>query len=131
MGTNEGGLNRFNRDKGTFTSYVGRSPGFNCVGNINEDSKGRLWAATYFGGLFMLDKNRESIKRFSEQDGLLYDGVSSTAEDNKGNIWASTPRGISIIDPATGKITNITDINNLVTGNVVKTKEGNFLFCHR
>ncbi len=126
VGTNNGGLNRFNRDKGTFTSYIGKSPGFNCVVNINEDSKGRLWACTFFGGLFELDKNRDSIKRFSEEDGLLYDGIGSTVEDNKGNIWAGTPRGISIIDPAAGKITSITNINNLTWSKIEKTKEGIF-----
>ena len=82
VGTNLGSLNRFNRDKETFTSYIGRSPGFSSVDNINEDSKGRLWATTYFGGLFMLDKNRDSIKRLTEEEGLLYDGAASTQEDN-------------------------------------------------
>jgi signal transduction histidine kinase/ligand-binding sensor domain-containing protein len=129
VGTNNGGLNRFNRDKETFTSYVGRSQGFNCVININEDSKGRLWASTYFGGLFELDKNRDSIKRFSEENGLLFDGALATKEDNKGNIWAATPRGISIIDPVTGKITNITGINNFNLGSgdhIAKTNDGKF-----
>jgi signal transduction histidine kinase/ligand-binding sensor domain-containing protein len=129
VGTNNGGLNRFNRDKETFTSYVGKSQGFNCVININEDSKGRLWASTYFGGLFELDKNRDSIKRFSEENGLLFDGALATKEDNKGNIWAATPRGISIIDPVTGKITNITGINNFNLGSgdhIAKTNDGKF-----
>ena len=129
VGTNNGGLNRFNRDKETFTSYVGKSQGFNCVININEDSKGRLWASTYFGGLFEINKNRDSIKRFSEENGLLFDGAWATKEDNKGNIWAATPRGISIINPAAEKINNITSISNIswAGGNAIaKTNDGKF-----
>ncbi|MGN6400797.1 MAG: two-component regulator propeller domain-containing protein [Flavisolibacter sp.] len=129
VGTNNGGLNRFNRDKGIFTSYVGRATGFDCVTNINEDSKGRLWASTFFGGLFELNKNRDSVKRFSEENGLLYDGIWAAKEDDNGNIWAATPRGISIINPATGKIKNITDLNNLTISRgdgMIKTRDGNF-----
>jgi signal transduction histidine kinase/ligand-binding sensor domain-containing protein len=128
VGTNNGGLNRFNRDKGTFASYAGRAPGLICVININEDSKGRLWAGTYFGGLFELNKNRDSIKKFSEEDGLLYDGIWATEEDNKGNIWATTARGISIIDPSGQKITNIKNINNFNGPSAIKTEQGIFYF---
>jgi signal transduction histidine kinase/ligand-binding sensor domain-containing protein len=129
VGTNNGGLNRFNRQRGTFTSYVGKLPGFNCVLTINEDSKGRLWAGTYYGGLFELNKNRGSIKRITEKDGLLYDGVTATAEDNTGNIWIISQRGISILNPVTRQVRTITDVNNLsqfpVT--ILKTSTGNFL----
>ena len=74
----------------------------------------------------MLDKNRDSIKRFSEEDGLLYDGAWCTQEDNRGNIWVATPRGISIIDPVTRKITNLTNINTSSGTSIIKTKEGIF-----
>jgi signal transduction histidine kinase/ligand-binding sensor domain-containing protein len=133
VGTAGGGLNRFNHDNGTFTSYMGKAPGFFSITNINEDSKGRLWVGTPLGGLFMLNKSRDSIKRFSEQDGLPYDGIWSTEEDDHGNIWAATPRGISIINPATGKIRNITSINNLTYRwgiRIIKTKNGNFYFSN-
>ena len=129
VGTNNGGLNRFNRQQGTFTSYVGRLPGFTCVLTITEDSKGRLWAGTFGGGLFELNKSRDSIKRFTEKDGLLYDGVIATAEDNTGNIWVTSQRGISILNPATGQVRTITDISNLYAYNhsITKTNTGDFL----
>jgi ligand-binding sensor domain-containing protein/nitrogen-specific signal transduction histidine kinase len=129
VGTNNGGLNRFNRQQGTFTSYVGKLPGFACVISIIEDSKGRLWAGTFLGGLFELTKNRDSIKRFTEKDGLLYDGVIATAEDNTGNIWVTSRRGISILNPTTRQVRTIPDGNNFYryNSNVFKASTGDFL----
>jgi signal transduction histidine kinase/streptogramin lyase len=129
VGTNLGGLNRFNPQQGTFTSYVGKMPGCRCVVNINEDNKGRLWVGTYLEGLFELNKSRDSIKQFTEKDGLLYDGVIATAEDNTGNIWVTSRRGISILNPATGQVRTITDVDNLSLNRyaIPKTSNGDFL----
>jgi signal transduction histidine kinase/ligand-binding sensor domain-containing protein len=129
VGTNIGGLNRFDRQKGTFISYAGKLPGFRDVITINEDSKGKLWAGTAWGGLFELAKNRDSIKVFTEKDGLSYDGATATAEDSTGNIWINSPRSISILNPENGQVHTIADISDLYMyiHAIVQTNTGDLL----
>lgn len=131
VGTNFGGLNRFNRQTGMFTSYNNQLPGFECVISIHEDDKNRLWAGTYFGGVFSFDSKTNQAKKYSEKDGLLYDGATGIAEDNKENLWLATFRGISIFNPQTKQVRNLTTANGLPSENLrsaFKTSSGQFLF---
>ncbi len=50
VGTNLGGLNRFNKKDGTFTSFFDMTIGLNCVLHIDEDKAGRFWLGTYLWG---------------------------------------------------------------------------------
>ena len=63
VGTNNGGLNRFNRQNGRFTSYNNQLPGFGCVISIYEDTRNRLWVGTYNGGVFSFDSKTSLAKK--------------------------------------------------------------------
>ena len=131
VGTNYGGLNRFNRQAGTFISYNGLLPGFSRVISIQEDAKNRLWVGTYFGGVFSFDPKTGLAKNYNEKDGLLYDGAGGVVEDDKGNLWLTTLRGISIFNPQTKQVRNLTTANGLPSENLItafKTSNGQFLF---
>ncbi len=131
VGTNNGGLNRFNRQAGTFTSYNNQLPGFSCVTSIYEDDKNRLWVGTYFGGVFSFDSKTSQAKKYSEKNGLLYDGATGIVEDDKNNLWLATYRGISIFNPQTKQVRNLTTANGLPSENLTgafKTSCGQFLF---
>ena len=132
VGTNNGGLNRFNRESGTFTSYQNQLPGFTTISNIFEDSKGHLWVGTHVGGLFLFDRKTNTAKKFTEKDGLLYDGVLGINEDNANNLWITSARGISILNIQTNKISRLGTINGLPEEpennlNFFKTSQGRFL----
>jgi signal transduction histidine kinase/ligand-binding sensor domain-containing protein len=99
IGTNLGGLNRFDPQTEKFTSFLDLKSGFNCIINIYEDSKDRLWAGTYLSGLFLFDKKTGDKKRYSEKDGLLFNSVIGISEDNAGNIWLASARGLSRLNP--------------------------------
>ncbi|MEO7446260.1 MAG: two-component regulator propeller domain-containing protein, partial [Ferruginibacter sp.] len=131
VGTNNGGLNKFNRQTGAFTSYNNLLPGFSRVTCIQEDTKNRLWVGTYFGGVFNFDPETHLAKEYSDKDGLLYDGANGIFEDNKENLWLATPRGISIFNPQTKQVRNLTTANGLPSENLItafKTGSGQFLF---
>jgi signal transduction histidine kinase/ligand-binding sensor domain-containing protein len=113
VGTNSGGLNRFNRETGTFTSYQNQLPGFMTISSIFEDNKGRLWSGTHEGGLFLFDRNSNTSKKLSEKDGLLYDGSLGINIDNQNNLWVLSQRGISIINSETNNISHLTTKNGL------------------
>ncbi|HEY4965972.1 MAG TPA: two-component regulator propeller domain-containing protein [Puia sp.] len=131
IGTNMGGLNKFNRESGTFTSYQNQSPGFMTLSNIFEDSGGNLWAGTHESGLFLFDRKTNESKKFSEKDGLLYEGTLGINQDDENNVWIASQRGISILNPQTNIITHLTVNNGLPeepenNNNFFKTRDGRF-----
>ena len=67
-------------------------PGFKTLSNIFEDSKGHLWVGTHVGGLFLFDRKTNTFKKFTEKDGLLYNGVLSINEDNANNLWITSDK---------------------------------------
>ena len=133
IGTQNGGLNRFNRQTGTFTSYQNQIPGFTDVTTIIEDSKGHLWAGTYLSGLFLFDRKTNTAKKFTEKDGLLYDGILAINEDDANNLWITSLRGISILNIQTNKISHLGTVNGLpeepeqFNRTLFKTTRGQFL----
>ena len=129
VGTNQGGINRLNIETGEFKSLVDYSSGLVCVISIFRDSHQRLWAGTYLSGLFLIDLNLGSFKRYSEKDGLLFNSVVGINEDQEGNIWTSSPRGLSRLDPETNHFTNFKTpilISNFNWSNIFKDPDGNF-----
>ena len=135
IGTNNGGLNKFDSEKRTFRSYLNDLTGFHCVVNINNDAHGNIWSGTYFSGLFSLNPKINTLKKISENDGLLYDGCSGLQEDDHNNLWIASKRGLSIMDLKTNKIRNITSDNGLpaepVGHGFYKTSTGNFLYGYK
>jgi ligand-binding sensor domain-containing protein len=130
-GTNWGGLNKFNRQTGTFTSYKGLLPGFQCVSSISSDDKNGLWAGTYFGGVFSFDPQSNLAKKYTQKDGLLYDGAQGIVEDGHDNLWLASYRGLSIFNLQTKQVRKLTSANGLPSENLInafKTSSGRFLF---
>jgi len=65
VGTNSGGLNKFNREKQNFTSYQNDPNNPNSLSNdlvpgICEDKSGALWLGTYGGGICKLTFSGEN-----------------------------------------------------------------------
>jgi signal transduction histidine kinase/ligand-binding sensor domain-containing protein len=113
VGTNLGGLNRLNRETGAFTSYQNQIPGFMTISNIFEDNGGNLWSATHLGGLVLFDRKTNTSQKFTETDGLLYDGSFGINADNKNNLWVTSQRGISILNSQTHSFSRLDLTNGL------------------
>ncbi|HKI45718.1 MAG TPA: two-component regulator propeller domain-containing protein, partial [Balneolales bacterium] len=131
VGTNKGSLNRFNRNTGTFTSYIGKAPGFNTIFSIKEGPKNDLWIATYYGGVFRFNPRTTRVQRFTEKNGLLYNGAFTILRDSRDNLWLPSARGISIFNLKTGKVRNLTGADGLPGSNLryaLKVSNSQFLF---
>ena len=113
FGTNLGGLNRFNKNDGTFTSFYDNTKGLTCVSHIYEDKEKRFWLGTYLSGLFLFDRKTGESKRFSEKGGLLDDDIEGLQEDADGNFWISCQRGFTRFDPANNTYAHYTPNNAL------------------
>jgi len=77
----------------------------NDVYDLAMDSQGRLWMATYGGGLSVLDdggtphdKADDLWGTFSEGDGLVYNYMQAIVVDQEDRVWAGTLNGLSVLN---------------------------------
>jgi signal transduction histidine kinase/ligand-binding sensor domain-containing protein/DNA-binding response OmpR family regulator len=111
------------------------SMSYNDVIHIFQDSKERIWLATFGGGLNLLEENsgNYSFKHLNTGNGLINDAVFAITEDQNGMIWISTEKGISMLDPENMAFENY-DINsglfaeNFSENTVCTTSKGQILF---
>jgi signal transduction histidine kinase/ligand-binding sensor domain-containing protein len=80
------------------------------------DGKGRLWISSNEQGVTRIDQpaaEKFEIVRYTENEGLSSNNVRCLTEDLNGDIYAGTVRGVSRIDPETGRIKQITTTDGL------------------
>lgn len=136
VGTNQGGLCRYNKNQDNFTSFQFAIEDVNSISQntvviIEEASDGKLWVGTHYG-LNILDKNSLVFKRIhtiSEEKSLLDNRIFSIVEDDKKQVWVGTSLGISIYGLSGEFIRNISSYNTAdfpdgrVT-NMIKSPDG-------
>ncbi|MCI0513691.1 SpoIIE family protein phosphatase, partial [candidate division KSB1 bacterium] len=111
IGTEGGGLNKFDRKSQTCTRYranpnVPHSLYNDYIFTIHEDQSGCLWLGTWGGGLNKFDPASGIFSHFTEKDGLPNDAIYGILEDTAGNFWLSTNNGLSKFNPWTQKFKN-------------------------
>ncbi len=121
IGTEQGGLNRYDATTETFTHYRhdpadARSLGADDVRTIHEDRGGGLWVGSKGGGLSRLDRATGSFTHHrhdpADPDSLSTDDVRAILEDRAGVIWIGANRnGLGRLDrlpgrPASGRLTH-------------------------
>lgn len=115
VGTDGGGLNRFDPATETFTAF-GHDPraptslSSDRLRTLLEDADGMLWVGTDGGGLNRFDPRTRVATRFRHDPrvptSLSSDRVRSVVRDRTGRIWVGTDGGgLSRLDPARGEFT--------------------------
>jgi len=120
----KGGLNRLNRETGTFTRFLNDSKNphsliDNKVRAIFEDSKGVFWVGTGGDGLHTMDRKTGIFERHTYNPAKpeqlsrppvinnIGDQITFITEDALGDIWIGTfGNGINRYDTVTKKITH-------------------------
>jgi ligand-binding sensor domain-containing protein/signal transduction histidine kinase len=124
-GPEDGGLNRFNNNTGTFTRYL-HDPNdihsllSNKVSAIFEDNQGTFWIGTGKFGLHKMNRQQGTFERlvydpsnpgklsgpaFNEASG--YEHITFINQDAAGSYWFGTvDAGLYYFNPASGKIVN-------------------------
>jgi len=106
IGTEEAGLNRFDRNTDSFVSYQHESTDPNTLSNndisqIYEDHAGALWIATS-GGLNKFDRDREIFVRYLSDQAITY-----VYEESAGMLWLGTDgSGLYQFNPETETYVN-------------------------
>ncbi len=108
VGTENGGLDVFDREKECFLHPYQNDPFFNSgrvsVNAIQQDDRGNLWLGTNIN-LIVIDTlgNVKPVFQKTDTDpySLWGDFVRVLQFDNSGKLWAGTNKGVFIIDPVT------------------------------
>ena len=107
VGTNDGGLNIYNREKDIFTSFTHNaedttSLNSNRVNAIFEDSNGILWIGTE-EGLDAFDRETKTFTHYvndpTNPNTVTSNMIRAMVEDQYGNLWIGTEEGISVLSP--------------------------------
>ena len=108
IGTNGGGIDRYNRESGTFAHFGGLLSGGTPsekvpVSSIAEDSVHQLWIGRVGGGLSRLDPLTGICRNFKHDSAdtcsLSNDDVWSLHIDRTGVLWVGTRDGLNTYDP--------------------------------
>ena len=115
IGTESGGLNRFNREKETFEHIL---PADSVKGlgtsvkSIAEDATGRLWLGTNIG-IKVYDPVSKTVQSFPFKPNANNSPsdryVRVLQFDAHGKLWVGTNGGLDLFDPATKKFSRIHD----------------------
>ncbi len=103
IGTQNGGLNRFDRSSGTFISFT-MEDGLpsNTIHGILEDKVGNLWMSTN-RGLVQFDPVLEKVSNiFTQEDGLVGNEFNEGAffKNSEGTMYFGGTNGINYFNPA-------------------------------
>ncbi|MDR0697792.1 MAG: response regulator [Tannerella sp.] len=78
----------------------GRGLGTSNITSVFEDSKGRIWVATYYG-LSLYNEYTDSFSRITTKDGLPANVIYRIVEDENNMFWISTSNGLVQFNPDT------------------------------
>ncbi len=81
LGTNLDGVNKFDRDSATFTSYLNQGLALLLQKFLKIVRNIFGWEPMQ-AGYSCWTRKTNTFKKFSEKDGLIYNGVLSINEDN-------------------------------------------------
>jgi serine phosphatase RsbU (regulator of sigma subunit) len=139
VGTNGGGLNRMDRDTGTFFRYAHDPDDPSSISNdfirvIFEDSDGGFWIGTQGGGLNSMDREAGTFSAYrndpEDSTSINSDFVFSILEDDRGFLWMGTwGGGFSSFDRKTGEFISYTEKDGLPSNSIYGALEdelGNF-----
>lgn len=125
-----GGLDEvivFNQEENTIARFPERSH------IMYEDSKNRIWVATFDKGIALYSRENGALKYFGEKEGLANNHTLAILEDHNNNLWISTNNGLSMFNTEKEFFRNFTRQDGLSNNQFCyragyKTQSGQMLF---
>lgn len=81
----------------------------NYITSLLETADGTIWLGTYGNGICRYEETAEGkavFVKYDETGGLCNNVAYAMQEDPNGNIWISTDKGLSKLNPKTGRFQN-------------------------
>lgn len=106
VGTNKGGLNRYDRNNDRFQRFQNdpenpKSIGEGAIIGIAEDANNTIWAAVISSGLFRFNRKNGDFQRIPNNaetpGGLHGQRVNTLFVDRKQRFWVGTDEGLSVL----------------------------------
>ncbi|WP_300259526.1 sensor histidine kinase [Clostridium sp.] len=133
----DGGVVKFDKNKGVLKSYLNNSFDSNSLINngvhcLAKDSKGNVWIGTE-AGLSKLDPKTDKFTNYTIVDGLANNYIYGILIDEEDNIWISTNDGLSRFNQKENKFINYTVMDGLQSNefngrSYFKSKDGEMFF---
>lgn len=107
------------------------------ITSLLTDPRGRLWIATFGGGVNILEsrdqRGKPQFQRLGSARGLNNDNADMLLEDSKHNIWVGTDDGLAVIDEKSFAIRSFRraeglPISSYWVGSGAATPQGEMLF---
>jgi signal transduction histidine kinase/ligand-binding sensor domain-containing protein len=120
IGLYDGGLLRYREQR--FEHFAPGQvvpPGF--IYDLLLDAENRLWVATSRGGVARLDQLRSTqpvFEVYDTSDGLASNKAFALAEDHHGRLYIGSDRGVSRLDPKTGRVSHLSTTDGLAHSEV-------------
>ena len=110
MGTNSGGLNKFDPTTHRFTHYRHdpdnpASISSDEVTSVMQDRHGYFWLVTTDSGLNRFDPATETFTRYPNDSDRDMGRILDITEDSRGDIWFVGERGLYHVNVNTGQLT--------------------------
>ena len=123
IGTEGGGLNRFDRSSKRFYNYLAGdkasgSISNNDIHNIFMDSHKNVWICTQ-DGLNQYIKSSNTFRVYSKANGFASNVFKQMVEDKKGNLWIVTETGVSCFNPVTREVANFDEGDGIFANAVI------------
>jgi diguanylate cyclase (GGDEF)-like protein len=114
------GLNRFDPRTAAVTRYMpdARRRGsmtHEFIYDIHVDRKGRVWIATWGGGLCLFEPGSQTFRNWGTREGLPGETIRDVAEGGDGAIWLATTRGLASLNVESDRIGVLTVRDGLHT----------------
>ena len=106
IGTNDDGVNRYDRRTGRFEEFNVASGSLlsNNVKCILPDGPDRLWIGTHAGGLTRMETSTRRTHHYSVNASIpINNSCYALLKDDDGMLWVGTLNGLLLFDPATGR----------------------------
>lgn len=132
-GTKSGGINIISRNNRDVIKVIDQEDGLSDSSiNFIVGEDDYVWVATR-NGLNRIDKQDYSIKKYSEDNGLLNNNIKVLMLDSKGYLWIGSPSGVNILDTKTEKIISLNDkfekygIEDNYVKSIYELRDGSYL----
>lgn len=105
IGTNDGGVNRYDRASGRFTPFTtaGGALLSDNVKCILPDGRATLWIGTHAGGLTRMETSTHRVRHFPISHAIpINNSCYALLEGGEGMLWVGTLNGLLAFDKASG-----------------------------
>lgn len=102
------------------------------VVSLYQDETNNLWIGTFERGLFKFDIDKDTIKWYNSNNGLIHETISSIIQDTESNLWIGGNKGLSKFNIEKEVFTNFNKKDGLLSNyfnfNAVYKSADNILY---